>query len=198
MGMETDVKERLVGAVILVLLAVLVVPALLSGPRQSVPAEPPASTSPRSVEIDLGGPRAGDAAEPASIGESALAPQPAAVREAPTGLPGLDEPAVAAPPAPTVAAGPAQVAIPAAREAAAPAGAGWAVQVAALSNREAAVKRVAELERRGYEAFVLEYRTGDRVLYRIRVGPEAVRERATALAARLKAEGIEGNVVSHP
>ena len=39
--METEVKERLVGAVILVLLAVLVLPALLTGPKQAEPLQSP-------------------------------------------------------------------------------------------------------------------------------------------------------------
>lgn len=196
--METDVKERLVGAGILVLLAVLVVPALLSGPKPSVPAEPPAAASSRSIEIDLGDPRAGDAAGIAAIDELAPEPQPAAMREPPTGVPDSDASVVIADPARTAAPQPVQAAAPAVSEAVTPASAGWAVQVAALSNREAAMIRVAELAERGYSAFVLEYRAGERVLYRVRVGPEPVRERATALAARLKAEGFEGNVVSHP
>lgn len=196
--METDVKERLVGAVILVLLAVLVVPALLSGPKPSVPAEPAVAAPSRSVEIDLGGPAAGDAAGIAAVGELAPEPQSAAMREPPTGLPDSDAPEGAANPMRAAAPQTGQAVAPAVPEAVTPAGAGWAVQVAALSNREAAMKRVAELAQRGYSAFVLEYRSGGRVLYRVRVGPEPVRERATALAARLKAEGFEGNVVSHP
>lgn len=196
--METDVKERLVGAAILVLLAVLVVPALLSGPKPSVPAEQAVAAPSRSVEIDLGDPGAGDAAGIAAIDELAPEPQSAAMREPPTGLPDSDAPAVTASPTRAAAPQAAQAVAPAIAEAVTPASAGWAVQVAALSNREAAVKRVAELTQRGYSAFVLEYRTEGRVLYRVRVGPEPVRERATALAARLKAEGFDGNVVSHP
>lgn len=193
--METEVKERLVGAVILVLLAVLVVPALLSGPRQAAPVEPALSPELRSVEIDLGGPRETPSVEIVPLDEPVHAAQPDALPEAPTGVPQADEPAQAQAPAPVAAPPPAS---PATVQAPAPPGQGWAVQVAALSNRDAAATRVAELKRRGYPAFLLEYRTGGRVLYRVRVGPESARERAAALASRLKAEGIEGNVVSHP
>ncbi len=198
--MEPEVKERLVGAVILVLLAVLVVPALLSGPKQSEPAPPRAAEPSRSVEIDLGGPRPAGPAEIAPPDETVPGSPPAAVREAPSGLPDGEVPAAAAAPgpAPTASAGPAAVTAPAVPPAATAVAAGYAVQVAALSNRNAAAKQVADLERRGYSAFIVEYQSGGGVLYRVRVGPEAARERAVALAARLKAEGIGGNVVSQP
>lgn len=212
--MESPLKERLVGAIILVLLVVLVVPALLSGrggPQPPEPAAPSAAT--RSVEISLGGQRAEDAVDTAVIAEPALpeptavreAPtglpdtdEPIAVREAPTGLPDADEPAAVAAPALPPEEPPLQAAAPAVAEATVPSGAGWAVQVAALANRAAALQQVAELTRHGYAAFILEYRNGGRVLYRVRVGPEATRERAAALAERLKREGVEANVVSHP
>ena len=198
--MEPEVKERLVGAVILVLLAVLVVPALLSGPQQSEPAQPRAAASSRSVEIDLGGTRTAEPVEITTPDETVPGSPPALVREAPSGLPDGDVPAAAATPgpAPAASAEPAAVTAPAARQAAAAVAAGFAVQVAALSNRDAAAQQVVDLERRGYSAFIVEYRSGGRVLYRVRVGPEAARERAVALAARLKAEGIGGNVVSQP
>ena len=82
--MDTAVKERLVGAAVLVVVVVLVVPALLTGPRP--PAEPaePASGDTRVVEIDLSG--NGDARsaaspsaeEPAAGSSQADAPAPAA------------------------------------------------------------------------------------------------------------------------
>jgi len=77
-------------------------------------------------------------------------------------------------------------------------GAAWAVQLAALSNQDSASKMVSDLKTRGYAAFILEYRSGGKVLYRVRVGPEAQRERAVALAARLEGEGFKTAVVTHP
>lgn len=199
--MEAEVKERLVGAVILVLLAVLVLPALLTGPKQAEPLQSPeAPVASRSVEIDLGGPQDDEQVEILPLDEAAPAPQPAAVREAPTGLPDTSEPPATSGAAPAADPAPAAmpVATPPAQPAQAPVGAGWAVQVAALSNRDAALKLVAELQRRGYPAFILEYRAAGRVLYRVRIGPEADRGRAVAMAARLKSDGTAGNVVSHP
>jgi DedD protein len=76
--MERRVKERLIGATLLVVLIVLVVPELLSGPRQ--PSAPPLTaglpTPTRSVSVDLATSKA--IAEPElSEGASAAPPAPA-------------------------------------------------------------------------------------------------------------------------
>src|SRR5713226_8856754 len=56
--MDRRVKERLVGATILVVLIVLIVPELLSGPKARVtPVQPPSAAGPveavRNVTVDL-------------------------------------------------------------------------------------------------------------------------------------------------
>jgi DedD protein len=215
--METAVKERLIGAAVLVLLVVLVVPALLSGPREPPPPDAAGEGPIRSVEIDMG--RSRPLSEP-------VEPSPAdrdLVPPAPSGLPepsaqGFSAPADrtdATPPAteavalplPADADAPSAAAVPtgtpsdappATSPESAPPGAGWAVQLAALSNQDSALKMVFDLKTRGYAAFILEYRSGGKVLYRVRVGPEAQRERAVALAARLQGEGFKPAVVAHP
>lgn len=55
--MEEQVKARLIGATVLVVLAVVLVPELLSGPRQSAPAveATEGKRGTRTVTIDLGG-----------------------------------------------------------------------------------------------------------------------------------------------
>lgn len=200
--MDNAVKERLVGAAVLVLLVVIVVPALLSGPRATPPPPAPAdaaATVPagtagdlRVVEIDLTGaqgqPSAGSS--PGAAEEPAAMPVPeATVEGATTPSAAAEAPAVPVEPPPSE---------PAAATDVLPAGAGWAVQVAALSSQEAAARLVAELREKNYPAFVLEHRADGRVLYRVRVGPEAQRERVDALAGRLQAEGFKTAVVAHP
>ena len=74
----------------------------------------------------------------------------------------------------------------------------WAVQLGAFSNRAKAEQLVAELRNRRYAAFVLEYRAGGQVLYRVRVGPEQDRARAEEIAARLAKDGFEPVVARHP
>jgi cell division septation protein DedD len=70
--MDRRVKERLVGASILVVLIVLIVPELLSGPAPPVPATsrlpvrlPASAPEPRNVIVDLGNGKA-QATAPAS------------------------------------------------------------------------------------------------------------------------------------
>jgi DedD protein len=192
--METAVKERLVGAAVLVVLVVLVVPALLSGPPG--PAQPDAAedSSNRTVEIDIAQPGAagGRVAEAPAASAGAL-PAPS---ELPPSTPGAPAPAAAG----ELPAGPQRTLADAGVKPAAaqPAAAGWAVQVAALSSADSARGLVADLKRRGYKAFALEHRSAGKVLYRVRVGPEAERESAAALAARLQGEGFKATVVTQP
>lgn len=206
--MERATQERLVGAVILVLAVVAIVPAVLTGPK-SAPESEPRETAMKSLEIEL---------VPAPPREDVMVPEPVAspprprpeaatgtVPAAPTGLPPAEaqpsppRAAEAPPPAPgqtATTAGPSP-----AQRAVAPApdpDAAWAVQLGAFSSRAAADKLVADLRRRGYPAFIVEYRAEGKVLHRVRVGPEQDRGRADSLAARLAKDGFKGNVARHP
>ena len=199
--MEVRVRERLVGALVLVAIVVLLVPAVLKG-RGPAPAEPPGQPT-RRVEVPLGG------AEPAPE-EQILVPEPAPETPAPI--------AKAAPPKPTpkesaTGVSPPEAQVPkstdrktlvkppapktpaAVATAEAPA---WAVQLGAFSNRAKAEQLVADLRKRQYSAFVLEYRAAGQVLYRVRVGPEQDRARAEEIAARLAKDGFQTVVARHP
>jgi DedD protein len=72
------------------------------------------------------------------------------------------------------------------------------VQIGAFSNRAKAEQQVAELKKRRYAAFMLEYRASGQVLYRVRVGPEQDRARAEEIAARLTKDGFQPVVARHP
>ncbi|MBX3703456.1 MAG: SPOR domain-containing protein [Steroidobacteraceae bacterium] len=192
--MEIRVRERLVGALVLVALVVLLVPALLKGPRQSQDAAPGPQL--KSVEVTLtDGVRTG--------AEDALVPEPAPPPARATAAPSAQaepparerapEPAAAVPAAPAP-----RPAAPAATAAAAAEQPAWAVQLGAFSTREKAEGLVADLRRRGYAAFVLEYRAGGQVLHRVRVGPEQDRARAAAIAERLRKDGFQPVVAPHP
>jgi len=199
--MELHVRERLVGALVLVAVVVLLVPAILTG-RGSAPSEPPAQPT-RRVEVPLG-----DAVPEQE--EQVLVPEPLADAPAP-GTPGKsvtadsephgDAPRAAAPapvaPAPAAARPPdrAAEAPPPAMVSQTPA---WAVQLGAFSNREKAEQLVADLRKRRYAAFLLEYRASGQVLYRVRVGPEQDRARAQEIAARLAKDGFQPVVARHP
>lgn len=199
--MEMRVRERLVGALILVAGVVLLVPAILTG-RGSAPTEPPAQPM-RREEFQVI-----DAAE--SPDEQVLVPEPVAdaprpaAKEESAPLVGANAgaPAKAAPAASTALPAPAAKApardtspqqTPA--ETTPPA---WAVQLGAFSNRQKAEQLVAELRKRRFPAFLFEYRASGEVLYRVRVGPEQDRARAEEIAARLAKDGFQPVVARHP
>ncbi|MCU0975249.1 MAG: SPOR domain-containing protein [Steroidobacteraceae bacterium] len=207
--MERATQERLVGAVILVVAVVAIVPAVLTGPKS--PPEPASrETAMKSLEIELAPtPPRDDVLVPEPVAPTqGPAPEAGAVPPAPTGLPPAEAPAASSPPTEVARSAPDATApgatpppAPPAPRAAAPApdpNAAWAVQLGAFSSRGAADKLVADLRRRGYPAFIVEYRAEGKVLHRVRVGPEQDRARADALAARLDKDGFKGNVARHP
>ena len=194
--METPVRERLVGALVLVALVVLFVPALLKGPARKPPED--GRSEQQVVEFPLPnatGPPPDDALVPEP---ETTPPEPAAIVEAVPEREDLPQPetaAAAVPAAGEPARAAAQETPPPGNVAAQPA---WAVQLGAFSTREKAEGLVAELRRRGYAAFFLEYRADGKLLHRVRVGPEQDRARAVAIADRLRQDGYLPVVAPHP
>lgn len=196
--METAVKERLVGAVVLVGLFVALVPEMLSGPRREG-AGHSASTdgAVRTFTIDLAPPATSpeaEAAEPAGEGAETESPPAAAAVEPSPPRPGASAATQPEPSPPTVVT---------ARSDSPPAGpatvdTGWAVQLGSFASRENAERLAAEIRRGGYRAFVSRFEAGSRVRYRVRVGPEQDRSQAEALAQRLQRDGRQVSIVSHP
>jgi len=220
--MEEPLKARLIGASILVVLAVALVPELLSGPKHSAPdaATPGSPKGTRTVTIDLGGAvAAGAKLEPRpdtapatpqalpTVETPAPAPAPAAKtatmpdESAPTEeTPPSEAVTVATPkPAPKLASTPApmqvQVQTPAA-PAAAPVKGGYSVQVGAFGADATARKLVNDLKADGLPAYIAPLSKSGKTLYRVRVGPTADRAAADKLAAKLKARGLPVSVVS--
>lgn len=196
--MEVRVRERLIGALVLVAVVVMLVPAILKG-RAPEPAAAPGPQL-RRVEVPVGNaPAVKEEAGEAPVPEPSL---PAAAPRAGNRPPVAAQ--AAAPPRSEAAqvVKPADDIKPAAKAPAAVAatstGSAWAVQLAAFASREKADQLVGQLRQRGYAAFVLEYRASGKVLYRVRVGPEQDRNRAEATAARLAREGFQPVVARHP
>ena len=195
--MDVRIRERLIGALVLVGVVVLLVPAVLKGPGTA--ARPTPAPDARSVEIPLEA-----AAGPA--GNEVLVPEPEIVAArplatAPEPAPAPDKSAQASAPAGNMTPAPESTAVAtlaAQASAAASQQQAWAVQLGAFSSRNKAEELVARLRARGYAAFVLEYRAGGQLLHRVRVGPEQARERAVAIAERLRNEGYKPVVAPHP
>lgn len=208
--MDETLKARLIGAAVLVAIAVLLIPELLSGRKTPEPAHE-AGTSPkgtRTFTIELEG-MAGQGARAPAAGspESSAKPQPEAprtTREAPPPAPNepreltVPKRKAAAPAADASTAPAAQPATPASSPSSAvPSRAGWYVQVGAFGSAESARKLVKDLEAAGYRALVSPVTRSGKMLHRVRVGPEAQRADAERLAGRLKARGLPATVVAN-
>lgn len=219
--MDQRAKQRLTGAVILVALVVLLVPALLTGPPgdAQAPGEGAQNEGMREYTIDMN--EQDRRAQPNAV---TTEPEVAAASQAPPptlAVPGEEAapapeaaPATesaAAPTNPMSANAPAQVAsAPAAAPASPPASAprtppapaatnqrgNFAVQLGTFSNRENADKLVRDMTAKGFAAFMVPTKSSNgRELYRVRVGPARDRAAAEALAAQLKRVGQSGSIV---
>ena len=199
--MERRVKERLIGASILVALIVLVVPELLSGPKPAArPATLPATlpaTAPeptRNVTVDLATSKA--PANPDVDAAAPSAPASASPSTAPApATPGVATPGVAtpAPQAPTQQA-------PAPVESSAPppisSRAAWAVQLGSFANRPNADKLARQLKGQGFSVYVVTGGSAASVRYRVRIGPLADRGSAERTVTKLKSIGHASSLVA--
>jgi DedD protein len=188
--MDRRVKERLIGASILVVLIVLVVPELLSGPKLAPSPQPmlpaaAASELNRTVLVDLSTSKpatASEPAEPPSQPASAATvpppdptPTPTAPAAKPTHAPAVES--VAAPPI-------------------SPVHGVWSVQLGSFASRTNADNLTRQLKGEGFSAFVLEGGSGKSARYRVRVGPLPDRESAERMAAKLKSLKRESSLVA--
>jgi len=198
--METQVRERLIGALVLVAIVVLFVPALLKGPARKSAAEVPGEQ--QTIEFPL--PAAAEPVRdedpvPEPLAPPATAPAIAAAEPEPEAESRPAPPPEPSPaPARELAREPARTVADAPAPGAASGQPAWAVQLGAFSTREKAEGMVSDLRKRGYPAFVLEYRASGKLLHRVRVGPEQDRARAVAMADRLRKDGYLPVVAPHP
>jgi DedD protein len=215
--MDRALKERIIGAVVLVVIVVLVVPVFLDGPARdpdmisetvTLPGQNSDGGARKTVVLEL------DRDQPLPESSARNEVRPAAAAPAPP----RDEPPTAAaeprtqnpastrsepepepetPPArketpPPEAAPDAE---PATRESATGM---WAVQMGSFSNKGNADRLAASLRESGYAAFLSQLDTASGRLHRVRIGPQKDRASAEAVAEKLGAEGLKGQVVPHP
>jgi DedD protein len=72
----------------------------------------------------------------------------------------------------------------------------FAVQTAAPASEKAARDLVERLKKGGFTAYTEKVETKDGTRFRVRVGPYATREEAEKARARLKSQGLSGNLVA--
>ncbi|HEX9585951.1 MAG TPA: SPOR domain-containing protein [Gammaproteobacteria bacterium] len=195
--MDERLKQRLVGAAVLVLLAVIFIPMILDQPpepaprRTSTPApsKPDQDFSSRIIPLDAPATPMVEARRRARI-ESV---DPAAPAEDP-GKPAEDLPrderpadrttaAASGGDAGTLTAGPTA----------------WAVQLGSFSSAQNAVALRDSLRKKGYTAFVERAESHGGEVTRVFVGPALAREQADEVVKKLHAETkLKGIVVKYP
>ena len=201
--MDRALKERIIGAIVLVLFVVLVVPVFLDGPpdeaeivSERVPLPGQSDQEIRTVVLD----RDRDTPVPATVNPtpSEAAPveaapvesQPKTIEERPAPDPvseparEADEPA-SEPPAQQLVAAPSATGM-------------WAVQLGSFGDKSNAERLAADLRKQGFAAFLSRLATDSGELHRVRIGPQKDRESAEAMAERLANAGHKGQVVPHP
>lgn len=189
--MDEGLKQRIIGALVLVVAAVIFLPMLLSGQDETVQVEVevPAMPVPSEGEIV--------AALPPTLPEPAVVPEipppaveddvPPAVVSAPV-APSASEPVTrppAAEPAPTTSEP-------------APATGGWVIQLASFSSAENAESFRKTLADQGYNAYTRSAQSGGKTIVRVYVGPLASRDGATRVRDELeRRHKSKGLVVAH-
>ena len=190
--MERALKERIIGAAVLVLVVVLVVPVFLDGPPEEgavvserVPLRGQADQETRTVVLDRDRSSpvpANDSGEPAA---TTPRPQPAPVRATTQSEPDPEPEPVAEEPAPQTAADSSSTGM-------------WAVQLGSFGNADNAERLAADLRSKGHAAFLSQVSTSAGQRHRVRIGPQKDRAAAEAVAAKLREVGHEVKVLPHP
>ncbi|MEE4742583.1 SPOR domain-containing protein [Pseudomonas alliivorans] len=211
-------KQRMVGALVLIALAVIFLPMLFTRQDESHPVQVDAPAAPQApagqqVQVEpvtVPEPQALPQEPVPDEGDVAVSNQPPSMPIAPAPAPAAQAPAATAPPAvkpapaPKSAPAPATPAAPTAPSAPAVAKAGpsgvdanglsvsWSVQLASMSNRANADNLQKTLRTQGYNAYI---RTADGV-NRVFVGPLIERAEADRLRDQLdKQQKLKGIVV---
>ena len=165
--MDSSLKQRLVGAVVLIALAVIFLPMLVKGPAPDsgvsdvpldIPAEPKADAATRDLPLTA----PGAMPEGGAVGMPATTPEPAATEPDPAGA------------LPTVAAG------------------DYAVSFGSYASVADADKVIAALRSAGLTAYREAVQLGGREAQRVRIGPFA--DGAVAESARLRAVQVNADV----
>ncbi len=193
--MDEQLKQRLVGAAVLVAIAVVFIPMLLrpSPPEDSSVAAPSLPQRPgfssSVVPVDQAGEAGATAGEVRAepVRPVAAAPEPAPAPERAAAPAPAPEPAPGRPPAPAPA--PTAKAPPVAKGE-------WVIQLGSFSNSRNASALAERLRAKGYPAFTRPADSARGPVTRVYVGPSPSREAAGKVVERLRREtNLRGIVV---
>ena len=200
---DKALKERITGAIVLVVFAVLVVPIFLDGPSGddeivseavTLPGQNNQQRTQQTIVLDQ------DRSQPVPASRTQVAPQPSQQQSVPS--PAGKEPEVSAPQQSEPAQAPTVEATVPDESPEAPAKTSatgmWAVQLGSFSAQENAERLASTLREQGYAAFLSQVQKDSGQLHRVRIGPQKDRKSAEAIAAQLAKSGHNGQVVPHP
>lgn len=185
---EGSLKQRLVGAVVLVILAVIVIPMLLGGEghspltKSNIPPPPASEFSSKIIPLED-------------------VPPTGSLNTVPMELAPVVEPPPPVPAQPVAPKAPAQaLPMPGSRVDKVPAAAtGWVVRLGSFANEQNAHALRDQLRSKGYQPLVEKITANGATLLRVSVGPEPDRKRAEALRDKLLQEiKLKGGVVQYP
>jgi len=193
--MESGLKQRLTGAAVLVILAVIFIPMLLDTAKEdkqemegaNIPAQPADMPAPPEEDFSSRVVPLEQPPVPAPA-EEAESIEPAPIVENPA--PSESTPAAKVPPQPEVTNEDqtSRVGVTA-----------WVVQLGSFSSEENAEALNQKLRQAGFKAFVEPLRQNGGTVYRVRVGPELKRSDADGINDRLQKElELDGIVVHYP
>ncbi|MDX1403928.1 MAG: SPOR domain-containing protein, partial [Woeseiaceae bacterium] len=186
--MDRALKERVIGAIVLVGVAVLVVPVFLDGSpgesqivskavalpgqsQQQGAMQTVVLNRDRELPVPTSTPPASNTARAPEKSKSPL-PKPEAPAKQPAASPIADKQSDQQ------------------AEAVAQSVTGmWAVQLGSFSNEENAERLAADLRKQGFAAFLSRVDTGSGALHRVRIGPQKDRDSAETVAAKLDQAG---------
>ena len=200
--MDPVLKQRLIGAGVIWLLAMIFLPLMLGGERQSqstrmelgLPAEVGAPREVREVRFDASEPEAPDPAPAADVPE----PAPEVAQQVEPVPESADDEAAPAPeePAPAPTPEPAEPAPTPPSSGAEMSAGDWFVQVGSFGNQDNALGLKERLEDHEYPALISEYHADGTTLHRVRVGGFDSRETAESVLEALQERmGLNGRVM---
>lgn len=202
--MNQQLKQRIIGAIVLISLAIIFIPALLDGRPKNVsplqerqtPQKPnfyfeeiklPASVDPGAVPSRIvDGPRdISSAKQPIKPGKNTIKKAPKAI---------VDE--VKVEQLSPKSGKSTETSKKADAKSSAPSA--WVVQIVSLRNSGRALALREKLKKRAFPAFVEEITKGGKKFYRVRVGPELKRGEAEALQQKIKKQmKLDGKVMRY-
>lgn len=195
--MDRSLKERIIGAVVLVFFAVLVVPVFLDGPSTdaeiiselvSLPGQNNQARKSQTIVLER------DRTEPVpTVANNGGSNNKPAITRKKKNRPAAEKKLTSG--AAKTQTKPADNKTPAANVS--PTGM-WAVQLGSFSNQANAKRLAAELRKKGFAAFLSQLQTESGRLHRVRIGPQNNRDGAETIAAKLISAGHKGQVVTHP